>query len=141
MKRVDVVSAIIYDEEENMLMVKNVKGYWELPGGAVEKGEHLKQAVIREVKEETGYVCKVNELHSVREAFFQDKKHHALMITFFAEITGGQMSILDPDHDIEEVKWVSTQTFQKLNPKLYNLLKLNEEPQAFYKFEGNRTVG
>ncbi|MEK3939891.1 NUDIX hydrolase [Bacillus sp. FSL R5-0431] len=141
MKRVDVVSAIIYDEEENMLMVKNVKGYWELPGGAVEKGEHLKQAVIREVKEETGYVCKVNELHSVREAFFQDKKHHALMITFFAEITGGQMSILDPDHDIEEVKWVSKQTFQKLNPKLYNLLKLNEEPQAFYKFEGNRTVG
>ncbi|MEK4050337.1 NUDIX hydrolase [Bacillus pumilus] len=141
MKRVDVVSAIIYDEEENMLMVKNVKGYWELPGGAVEKGEHLKQAVIREVKEETGYVCKVNELHSVREAFFQDKKHHALMITFFAEITGGQMSILDPDHDIEEVKWVSTQTFQKLNPKLYNMLKLNEEPQAFYKFEGNRTVG
>ncbi|MEK4398367.1 NUDIX hydrolase [Bacillus sp. FSL K6-2860] len=141
MKRVDVVSAIIYDEEENMLMVKNVKGYWELPGGTVEKGEHLQQAVVREVKEETGYVCKVNELHSVREAFFQDKKHHALMITFFAEITGGQMSILDPDHDIEEVKWVSKQTFQKLNPKLYNLLKLNEEPQAFYKFEGNRTVG
>ncbi|MFN3091828.1 NUDIX hydrolase [Bacillus pumilus] len=141
MKRVDVVSAIIYDEEENMLMVKNVKGYWELPGGTVEKGEHLQQAVVREVKEETGYVCKVNELHSVREAFFQDKKHHALMITFFAEITGGQMSILDPDHDIEEVKWVSTQTFQKLNPKLYNMLKLNEEPQAFYKFEGNRTVG
>ncbi|MFP3811072.1 NUDIX hydrolase [Bacillus sp. SIMBA_005] len=141
MKRVDVVSAIMNDEAENILMVKNVKGYWGLPGGAVEKGEHLHQAVIREVKEETGYICKVNELHSVREAFFQDKKHHALMITFFAEITGGQMSILDSDHDIEEVKWVSKQTFQKLNPKLYHLLKLNEEPQAFYQFEGNRTVG
>ncbi|PRR93273.1 MULTISPECIES: NUDIX hydrolase [unclassified Bacillus (in: firmicutes)] len=141
MKRVDVVSAIIYDEEENMLMVKNVKGYWELPGGTVEKGEHLQQAVVREVKEETGYVCKINELHSVREAFFQDKKHHALMITFFAEITGGQMSILDPDHDIEEVKWVNTQTFQKLNPKLYNMLKLKQKPKAFYEFEGNRTIG
>lgn len=65
MKRVDVVSAIIYDTEENILAVKNVKGYWELPGGAVEKGEHLYQAVIREVNEETGYVCKVNEIHSV----------------------------------------------------------------------------
>ncbi|MBY0185497.1 NUDIX hydrolase [Bacillus altitudinis] len=141
MKRVDVVSAIIYDTEENILAVKNVKGYWELPGGAVEKGEHLHQAVIREVNEETGYVCKVNEIHSVREAVFQDKKQHALMITFFAKITGGQMGILDPDHDIEEVKWVSKQNFQKLNPKLYNLLKLNEDPQAFYQFEGNRTVG
>ncbi|MCP8952719.1 NUDIX domain-containing protein [Bacillus safensis] len=39
----------------------------------MEKGEDLQQAVIREVKEETGYVVKVNELHSVREAFFQDK--------------------------------------------------------------------
>ncbi|TYS36750.1 NUDIX hydrolase [Bacillus pumilus] len=141
MKRVDVVSAIMNDEAENILMVKNVKGYWGLPGGAVENGEHLHQAVIREVKEETGYVCKVNELHSVREAFFQDKKHHALMITFFAEITGGQMDILDPDHDIEDVKWVSMQTFQKLNPELYHMLKLNQKPQTFYKFEGNRTVG
>lgn len=78
----------------------------------MEKGEHLQQAVIREVKEETGYVVKVNELHSVREAFFQDKKHHALIITLFAEITGGQMTILDPDQDIEEVKWVSTQVFK-----------------------------
>ena len=51
MKRVDVESAIIYDTEENILAVKNVKGYWELPGGAVEKGEHLHQAVIREVNE------------------------------------------------------------------------------------------
>ncbi|MBD3860543.1 NUDIX hydrolase [Bacillus sp. 28A-2] len=140
MKRVDVVSALIYDEEENILMV-NVKGYWELPGGAVEKGEHLQQAVIREVKEETGYAVKVNQLHSIREAFFQDKKHHTLMMTFFAKITGGQMDILDPDHDIEEVKWVSNQTFQNLNPKLYSMLKLNQQTQAFYEFEGNRTVG
>lgn len=63
------------------------------------------------------------------------------MITFFAEIIGGQITILDPDQDIEEVKWVSTQTFQKLNSKLYHMLKLNEQTQAFYKFEGNRTIG
>ncbi|MCY7539782.1 hypothetical protein [Bacillus pumilus] len=63
------------------------------------------------------------------------------MMTFFAEIIGGQMNILDPDQDIEEVKWVSTQTFQKLNPKLYHMLKLNQQTQAFYDFEGDRTIG
>ncbi|MGM0814230.1 NUDIX hydrolase [Bacillus zhangzhouensis] len=141
MKRVDVVSAIIYDVKENILMVKNVKGYWELPGGAVEKGEHLQQAVIREVREETGYVVKINELHSIREAFFLDKMHHALIVNFFAEIIGGQMNILDPDHDIEEVKWVSAQAAQKLNPKLFSMLKLKQQTHAFYEFEGNRTIG
>ncbi|MFJ8737257.1 NUDIX hydrolase [Bacillus altitudinis] len=73
MKRVDVVSAIIYDTEENILAVKNVKGYWELPGGAVEKGEHLHQAVIREVNEETGYVCKVNEFIRFEKQSFKTK--------------------------------------------------------------------
>ncbi|WP_232516863.1 NUDIX hydrolase [Bacillus altitudinis] len=79
------MSALIYDMDEHILMVKNVKGYWEFPGGAVEKGEHLQQAVIREVREETGYVIKVNELHSVREILFQDNMHHALI---FTEIIG-----------------------------------------------------
>lgn len=63
------------------------------------------------------------------------------MMTFFAEIIGGQMNILDPDQDIEEVKWVSTQTFQKLKPKLYHMIKLNQQTQAFYDFEGDRTIG
>ncbi|WP_426826571.1 hypothetical protein [Bacillus pumilus] len=63
------------------------------------------------------------------------------MMAFFAEIIGVQLNILDPDHDIEEVKWVSSQTFQKLNPKLYHMLKLNQQTQAFYDFDGNRTIG
>ncbi|WP_281201620.1 NUDIX hydrolase [Bacillus altitudinis] len=133
MKRVDVVSALIYDMDEHILMVKNVKGYWEFPGGAVEKGEHLQQAVIREVREETGYVIKVNELHSVREILFQDNMHHALIFTFFAEIIGGEMNILDPDHE------VSTQDAEKLNPQLFSMLKLNKQTRAFYTFEGKRT--
>ncbi|MGD6830286.1 hypothetical protein [Bacillus pumilus] len=62
-------------------------------------------------------------------------------MAFFAEIIGVQLNILDPDHDIEEVKWVSSQTFQKLNPKLYHMLKLNQQTQAFYDFDGNRTIG
>lgn len=86
MKRIDVASALIHDENRNILLVKNVKGdsfYWSPPGGAVEKDETLEQAVIREVREETGFESKVTGMHSVRKVFFSEKGYHALIITFF----------------------------------------------------------
>nr|WP_244520335.1 NUDIX hydrolase [Fictibacillus solisalsi] len=58
MKRVDVVYVLLFDEmSETILMVKNYgdkSSYYTLPGGAAEDGETLKEAAIREVKEETG---------------------------------------------------------------------------------------
>lgn len=55
MERVDVAYALIYlEDEKKILMVNNVGSGWSLPGGAVEPGETLEQAVVREAKEETG---------------------------------------------------------------------------------------
>lgn len=86
MKRVDVASALIFDNsKEKVLLVRNKKGetsYWSPPGGAVEKGETLHQAAIREIKEETGYDIVVDKLNSVREVFFSESGHHALIFTF-----------------------------------------------------------
>ncbi|WP_353049722.1 NUDIX hydrolase [Exiguobacterium sp. s193] len=50
LKRIDVASALIHDENGNILLVKNVKGdffYWSPPGGAAEKDETLEQAVVK----------------------------------------------------------------------------------------------
>ncbi|WP_062106393.1 NUDIX hydrolase [Bacillus niameyensis] len=142
MKRVDVVSAFIQDEKGNILLVKNVKEdsfYWGLPGGAVEKGETLEEAVIREVKEETGFHIAVSGLHSIREMFFEKKGHHALIITFFAEIIGGHINISDPDNEIGEVRWVDYQTAKELMPSLFERLRIDSDHKktlAFYDFEG-----
>ncbi|ENQ3106329.1 8-oxo-dGTP diphosphatase [Bacillus sp. 491mf] len=144
MKRVNVVSAFIYDNNENILIVKNIKGdsfYWGLPGGAVEGEETLEQAVIREVKEETGYNIAVDRLHSVREMLFEERGHHALIITFYAKIIDGEININDPDHDIVEVRWANGETVKELMPSLFEMLKMNcdkDNIQAFYAFEGIR---
>jgi len=83
MIRVDVVYALIYKEKENkILMVHNKGSGWSLPGGAVEEGETLEQAVIREVKEETNLTIEAGEIVAVNEAMFKERGHHALFITF-----------------------------------------------------------
>lgn len=144
MERVNVVSALIYDDNENILIVKNIKGdsfYWGLPGGAVEGEETLEQAVIREVKEETGFNVVVTGLSSVREMFFEERGHHALIITFHAKIIDGEININDPDNDIVEVRWADNQMVKELMPSLYERLKINSDINktlAFYAFEGTQ---
>ncbi|PEZ03944.1 NUDIX domain-containing protein [Bacillus sp. AFS018417] len=142
MERVNVVSALIYDDNENILIVKNIKGdsfYWSLPGGAVEGEETLEQAIIREVKEETGFKVVVTGLSSVREMFFEERGHHALIITFHAKIIDGEININDPDNDIVEVRWANSERVNELMPSLYERLKINSDINktlAFYAFEG-----
>jgi 8-oxo-dGTP diphosphatase len=65
------VTAIIPFPNKKILLVKRgtvpFRGYWALPGGRVEKEETIQEAVIREVKEETGLeveiIRKIGEYH------------------------------------------------------------------------------
>lgn len=116
MIRVDVAYAFIYKEDEKkILMVNNKGGGWSLPGGAVEQGETLEQAVIREAKEETGLTIEVGEIIAVNEAIFKEKGHHALFITFKAKIIEGEISIKNKD-EISEIEWVNIQRANELMP-------------------------
>ncbi len=49
-------SAVIFDAAGRLLLqLRTDNGIWGLPGGSVEVGESIAQAVVREVREETGY--------------------------------------------------------------------------------------
>lgn len=53
-KHIVSAAAIVLNEKNELLLIKGPRRGWEMPGGQVEEGESLKDAVIRETKEESG---------------------------------------------------------------------------------------
>ncbi|MGP4074781.1 NUDIX hydrolase [Halobacillus sp. K22] len=136
MERVDVAYAFIFDEtEKKVLMVKNKDSGWSLPGGAVEKGETLEQAAIRETKEETNLTIKIETIAAVNEGFFKDKGHHALFITFKAKVVEGVIQLLHKD-EIDEIKWIDIDTTNKRMPYHTGGVESLLQSSASYTFQG-----
>lgn len=83
------------DESDKVVLTKrndganNRSGLWELPGGTLELGETLEEAVIRETEEETGLT--VNPLFCC--GIYQDfpGKQHWISLTYVADIAGGKL--------------------------------------------------
>jgi 8-oxo-dGTP diphosphatase len=113
------VGAIVL-EGEKVLMVKRGnnpgKGKWSFPGGLVNIGEEVREAVKREVKEETGLSVKIGDLAGVIDVILKDNdgkvQFHYVVIDFFAEKEGGEIS---PKSDADDVKWIRLQELKSLN--------------------------
>lgn len=53
-KHIVSAAAIVLNNQNEILLIKGPRRGWEMPGGQVEEGESLKDAAIRETKEESG---------------------------------------------------------------------------------------
>jgi 8-oxo-dGTP diphosphatase len=103
------VGAVIRDDRGRMLLIKRGHepglGRWSLPGGRVEPGESDAQALIRELREETGLAVAPGHLiGTVRLGAF-DIRDYA------ATVTGGVLAAGD---DAADVRWVSAADMTRL---------------------------
>ncbi|HDN83322.1 MAG TPA: NUDIX hydrolase [Candidatus Altiarchaeales archaeon] len=85
--RVTVDAVIIKDKKIVLIRRKNepFKDFWALPGGFVEYGETVEQAILREVKEETGLDVKIVEIIGVYSAPDRDPRGHTISIAFLCK--------------------------------------------------------
>jgi len=84
--------------------VRNESGKWEFPGGGVEFGERLEDALIREIREEYGFEVTVVRLLDVVNHLIPDENQHWVSPTFLCGHKGGTPRILEP-HKCDEIGW------------------------------------
>jgi len=83
------------------------RGKWTVPGGIVELGEETRQAVIREMQEETGLIVEkpvlidvVNDIELDRS---QKVKYQFVIVDYFVKLKGGTLKAAS---DAAELRWV-----------------------------------
>jgi 8-oxo-dGTP diphosphatase len=108
------VGALIIDGNRILLAERGrepLKGYWSLPGGAVETGELLEDALRREVREETGLEIEVVHLIEVFERIMPGEsgpgekgrtEYHYILLDYICHPTGGALAAAD---DAASVEW------------------------------------
>lgn len=89
--RLAVYGVVIRGDE--LLLTGQWDGY-DFPGGGVEQGETLEEALLREVKEETGVVVKKGDMLYMHEQFFvhptTKKCYHSLLFYYIARYVSGE---------------------------------------------------
>jgi len=98
MEKPDVRVAIIILKKDKILLVQHKKKgrkYWVLPGGRVEFGENLIEAIQREMLEEANIKVKVGKLLFISDAISPEErnKRHIINIFFEGKIISGKLKV------------------------------------------------
>jgi ADP-ribose pyrophosphatase YjhB (NUDIX family) len=121
------VSAAIF-RDGKVLLVRRAgapaRGLWTLPGGRVEVGERLVEAVKREVIEETGLTIDVVGLAGYRESILSDavgdRGRHFVILPFAARWVAGEVTL---NHELDDGRWLPVEDITGL-PTTDGLLEI-----------------
>lgn len=130
-------SGIVENDRNEILLVKNRRGEWTWTGGIVEIGENIIDAVIREIKEESGVDAVVNKLVGVSSNTAAHEGYNGVkvvptkvMFEFVCTYIGGELSDSD---ETSESRWVPKDKVLDY----ITIPNLQERFKAYLNFDGN----
>ena len=97
-------------------------GWWTLPGGGINFGEHPQEAAIRELEEETGFHGRIVELLAVeshRRLLRDDPRlegdvdYHSVQVIYRTEIVGGELRH-ETDESTDRAEWCARDDVESL---------------------------
>jgi len=113
------VGAIIVRDGKVLLARRGnppLKGEWSIPGGLVEVGETSRQAIVREVREETGLEVEPTKLVEVFERILRDHEsrveYHYVLIDYLCRIISGNARAAS---DVDEICWASVSDLENMS--------------------------
>ncbi len=113
-KGVEVVgSAIIENSEGKILLVKSPKwkNKWTMPGGHIEAGETINQAILREIKEEVGLTLETEEMIAYGELINSKDFHRPAHFIYFNTLCKTDNIIIKlEERELTEYTWVDPKT-------------------------------
>ncbi|RMG30564.1 MAG: NUDIX hydrolase [Methanobacteriota archaeon] len=134
------VDAIIEDESKVLLIRRKGKtfhGFLALPGGYVDYGEAVENAVVREVKEEVGLEALPKAILGVYSAPERDPRGHVISIVFIVEALGDPIA----GDDASDFEWVKLEELEQMDLAfdhglvLKDYVKWKEENQTFWSLK------
>ena len=130
LKQIEVVAAVIVKDGTILATQRGYgefKGKWEFPGGKVENGENLEQAIIREIKEETN--ADINVIEYINTVEYDYSTFHLTMHTYLCELLNNNPEFVYHDNNTlehENMVWLDLNDLEHLDWLPADILVIND---------------
>lgn len=123
--RISVYPIVVNNKDEILMVIPTWNTLWELPGGGVEVGEMIKDGLVRECFEETGYTIKQIDEHPIylgEHNFYHrhlKQYFHSVILVYKASLVSKKqnLSIVNTveKNEIAKIEWVLVKKLSKKN--------------------------